>query len=464
MRSLPTLPFCALLATLVAACGPEEDEVTPASLNLSTGHETDTWSEAPAVTEVTVEATALDGTVETFTTVEPPAGDDALVISLDGASPGSFRVEGRDGEGEVQVRGQTAVVNPELGGSVPVFAARVGRFSRPPWGLFEGQGVGLRPPVAMLADRYVMVTGAHYGESAARLDGYDLRAWSISAPSLLPCPAAGCSIRSLAVMGATFVVALGDDWGAWADYSCGSQCTGDVALPNGLDAFADVAGGDSTLAPDGSAYIVGATRPEAATSAIMQLNIAGWEVAHHLTTPRVGAAATWVEGRGLLVVGGSSEGAGAELLEPTPVEVEDPEPAAVVDLPYPADPTAGAALVAFDARRVVRVGGLIGDAYAPSVVYDLDCTESCAPAPLWEPVELADVDAFRVGDALLVVGTNADGFTEARRVTEDGIDVVALREPRRGGSAVQTPLGQVVVIGGELEDGSEALVLELYQP
>ncbi len=449
------------LLALAAVAGCSSPDAQPTYLWIDTGHESDTWTADPKPVEVEITQTLLDGSETLFATVDPPTNDDPLEVSLEGAEPGWFAIKGLDASGAVQVRGATGLVAPDadLGMPIKVFMGRVGHFNRPPAELVESQG--LEPPVALLGDRFVLMAGIPYAyDTAVRMDVYDLTNLVLSSPALVPCPRSNCRTRSLAALNSGLVLMVGDDWAVWANFACSSDsdCTGDLVLPDSLESFGDVAGGKVIPGPEGTRTIVGATRPEEPTRAILLFHPDNWQTAPLHETPRAGAAATWVEDRGLLVVGGADQGSGAELL---PLN----ESSDFTALPYPADPTRGASLVAVDSRHVLRVGGTLGDNdYAPSVLYDLDCADSCIPTRYGPPIELADVDAFRIGETVLAFGTNSDGLSEARLVTADAVQTIELREPRRGAKAIQTGRGQVVVVGGELENADPALTLEIYQP
>jgi len=447
-----------IFALLAAAGCSSPDSTSPTYLWLDTGHESDTWTAAPETVEIAIRQTHLDGSESLFKTIEPPTDDAQVQVSLEGADRGWFTVEGLDSSGRVQVRGSTGLVAPDadLGFPIRVFMARVGRFSRPPSELAESQG--LEPPIALLSERFILMAGIPYAyDAAVRIDGYDLSRLGLSSPALIPCSRTSCRTKSLVALDNGLVLMIGDDWAVWANFACGSDCTGDLALPDALEAFSDVAGGKVVRGRDGTRTIVGATRSDEPTRAILLAHPDNWQAAYLHETPRAGAAATWVEERGLLVVGGADDGSGAELWTAE-------EPYEFNALPYPPDPTRGAGLVAVDGRHVLRVGGILEDSeFAPSVLYDLDCTEQCVPTPFGPPIELSNVDAFHLGSTVLVFGTGADGLNQARLITADGVETIELRQPRRGARALETARGQVVVVGGELEDDEPALTLEIYQ-
>ncbi len=455
MQLVESLSVWTVAACLVA-CGSPEDR--PSYLWIDTGHEADTWTADPEAVTIEISELRLDGTAAHFTTLPPPDDGKPFSVPLDGATGGWFLVEGLDANGIVQVRGYSTLYTPDanLGLPVRVFAGRVRHFNRPTSGFFESQGQS--PPTAVLGTRWLVSAGARYTtDTAARLDTYDLVGMTAAAPILIPCPSVGCKTRSLVTLPNGFVALIGDDWGVWADFACGTDCTGTLAMPDDLEAFSDVAGGRTVLGAGGTRTIVGATRLDEPTQTILHFDPDGWVVARLHDTPRSRAAAAWTNGRGLLIAGGSAEGSGAELW--------DGESQSFESLPYPSDPTQGADLVPLDARYVLRVGGRVSETeFAPSVVYDLDCVADCVPIPVDAPVELANVTAYHQEGTILAIGTNADGWTEGRLITSDAIETIELREQRAGASVLKTTRGEIVVAGGELTDGAPALTLEFYQP
>ena len=447
------LPWLGMLAAL--GCS-SNDSKTSGWLLVGTGHETDVWSDVDRI-ELVVRTQDNDESV--FATVDPPVDGEYVRFDLSGAPQGVLEVRGLDEEDHVVATGETAAVDPSrlYGRSIYALAGRTGSFNRPPGQLWE-DGQGEYPPVALFGSSYVAMAGCpHTGDAAARLDAYDFLLWGPASVSLIPCPRLGCHVASLATLDNGLVVLIGSDWATYADFACGSDCTGELEQPASFD-WEDLAGGQSVRRSGEATFVVGATRPEGPTTAVLELGAPGWIAEFTLETPRAGAAATWVEDRGLVVLGGADGDApGAELLE-------DNEETFTA-LPLPPDTTQGAAIVAFDNRRLLRVGGkLAGGDWAPSVVYDLACTSDCEPKIFGSPLELMRASAFRLVESVLVVGTAADGFTKAVLLTADGPQTIELREPRRGASATTSPAGRVVLVGGVLETDEPALTLELYFP
>jgi hypothetical protein len=183
-----------------------------------------------------------------------------------------------------------------------------------------------------------------------------------------------------------------------------------------------------------------------------------------LETPRLGAAAAIVNGQ-LLVVGGADTGAGAE--------VSSAAGTAFTELPFPADATTGAAVVAQDATTALLVGGRdpATDKLAGFRTMDLGCSEECTPvaiAKLDFALDRPQLFPLREGQSLLVGEASESG--ETRVFTFDtgighALREFALRVPRTGASAFLLPNGQVGVLGGDaLSDEKPAQSVELFFP
>jgi len=436
---------------LLSTVGCSEDLLDPGRARLEPGHEPDPWTESPAPTRGRVEKELADGSRSVIVDGPAPVRE----FSLGEGGVGRFVVSGDDADGVTRVRARSLPVSPAgLASSIlPLFVSRTGTFARPPGELVTDQGE--RPPAAVVAGRYVVFAGGASGDRVA-LDGYDLGAWSpLQPPPSMGCPTAPCEITSLAVVSGTLSLAIGSDWAIWFDLDAGTS--GDVARPDGLASWADVAGGSTVLTPSGEAYVVGATRMDAPSQAVVRIDADGVLSYVALVTPRRGAAATWVTGRGLVVVGGAGgSAAGAELMA-------DGANAFTV-LPYPSDETTGSALVARDGSRVLRVGGRdAASSPAPSVELDLGCGTGCQPTPAGADVALDRAAAFSVAEGhVLVVGDDADGNTSAALLDGTSATPVPLRDPRKGATALALPTGHVGVVGGIGGDGAGVGSVELY--
>lgn len=440
--------FVPVLLFACSACG--EELLDPGRAKLDPGHEPDPWTEAPAATRGLVEKEASDGTRTVV--LEAPAPIDSFSLGEGGV--GRFVVTGFAEDDTPVVRARSLLLSPAglASTSLPLFVSRTARFARPPGELITDQGE--RPAAAVVGGRYLLTAGGQAGDRVA-LDGYDLGAWRPLAPQpSLGCPSPPCRVSSLAVVADSAALAIGDGWAIWFDLAEGTS--GDVALPDGLGSWADVAGGTTIEAPSGEAYVVGGTRSGTASHSVVKLAADGAVTALSLVADRAGAAATWIDGRGLVVVGGGDTvAAGAELL---------PDGAkAFTTLPYPPDATTGAALLARDGSHLVRLGGRDASGPAPSVELNLACGANCQPSPAFAPVSLDRARAFRLGtDRALVLGDDDGGNVAAVVVDAADSEPRALRDPRRAATFVALPTGHVGVVGGRTPDGSPARTLELY--
>ncbi|MBI3201214.1 MAG: hypothetical protein HYZ29_06685 [Myxococcales bacterium] len=430
MRSTPA---AVVMALALFGCG--EEPIEPGRLVLTSGHEPDPWTAAPAPTRARVDKVLADGEEVSIGEPDPPVSR----VSLGTGAAGQFTVTGLGQNDAALVRARSLLLDPVglAGLTLPLFVSRVDVLARPPGEL--PNDVGASPQVAAVAQRHLLVARA--SGATLTLDGYDFAAWSaIAPPPPLECGAASCDLRSLAVAQGSLVLALGDDWGFWFDPIAGDSSP--IDPPDGLASFGLVAGGRAIPATDGSVYVVGGTRADAPSTAVLVIGTDGALSHLALSSPRQGAAAVWVEGRGLLVLGGGdATAAGAELL------AEGAK--AFVPLPQPPDETVGAAAVAWDATRVLRVGGRLGGAPAPSVELSLGCASGCQPKAVGEAVDLSEPVAFALeAERALVVGQDDSGNTSVKRWQAGTWSNVPLREPRSGASALRVPTGHVALVGG----------------
>ncbi len=452
------------LVALALGCS-EGEPYPPGEMELIIGAESYAFSAEPTPESLTISREDEDGNVEEHASIDDPT--ERFSMGTDGVA--RFEVNGFSASGERCIWGRSHWLNtPTLTGYLlPLFVGRVGEFARPPGSLRWDHGQ--LPHAVMLGERYVLVAGAE-DVGAVLTDAYDLGLWVPSASPELWCPDEDedCVIRSLAVVDYAIVAAMGDGWLRSFVFSADSGVLGglvveydDAALPDGLDEFSEVAGGRALTAPDGDVFVVGATRPEGATDAILRLLPSDDDVAltlraSRLNAPRVGSSTVWVENHGLVVVGGSVEAPGVEILPEGETES--------LSLPYPPDGTRGAGLVALDADRVMRIGGTDPDgAPAPTVSVDLSCTEDCTPEPYSSTLPLTGISAYSLeNDEIIVVGSDALGETHVVRVSEDTLQSISLRERRWGASSLLLPTGHVALVGGTNDEGNGVATLELY--
>ncbi len=441
--------LCLLALLLPIGCG--QGLLGVGHAKLTTGQERDTWTAAPAPVQVAVDKFLPSGDKVPITSGNAPLGS----FSFGTGSPGYYRVTARDENQVTRVEGWSVEIDPAAvaAHTLPLFVQRSDAFARPP-GLL-GTDQGSSPPAAVFGSRHVLLGGAAQKDRVV-LDGYDLGLWTPDSNSVaIACPSSPCHFRSLAVVGSV-ALGVGDDWAVWFDLDAGT--TGSAPLPDGLSSYADITGGQTIAAPDGSAYIVGATRSDPPTASVLRIDADKTLTGLSLVTPRAGATAAWVQGRGLVVAGGSVQGAGVELAAS--------DATAFQSVGYPADPTTGAGLAALDGSTVLRVGGRDAQGNpAKTVSLTLGCSGACTPQTRGAPVPLDHARAFHFdsGD-VLVVGDDDSGKTGAIRITGGAASPIALREPRSHATALLAPTGQIAVVGGLLADGTPAHSVELYLP
>ena len=252
---------------------------------------------------------------------------------------------------------------------------------------------------------------------------------------------------------------INDDTAAWLDL--GKAVSVPVDPPAGLT-FADVAGGKTWVASDGTCYIVGATRLEgAATKKVLRIDPDYTLHTLLLETPRLGAAAALLDDA-LLVAGGSAAGAGAELYPVGAVGFQS--------LKVPADATEGAGLVRITATTAWLVGGR-DPSGGPSTTrrIDLDCASGCVEEELpGLNADITRVSAFSLEpNVVLAIGETEDEQNHAYLLDATG-DTPSMTEqplhtPRARASSLLLPNRQVALIGGtDLATGEPALGLDVY--
>jgi hypothetical protein len=389
------------------------------TVHLLTGEETDTFTREPAPVTLVVERLTADGARSEIARAALP---NATVDLGDRprSEVGALAVRAEDAQARVLVRGDSLFV--QWGAlsttGLDVFVQRTGELARMP----RGPQAPVADLVTLLAGRYVLSVA---GRGATLYDLLTLRTLS-SAPTLPREP------KSLGAFGT--IALLVDDVGASTiDLNDGTVST--IATPAG-GSFAEVSGGAHTLAGDAQ-YVVGGTRASGPTSRVLAIDDKGQASFASLVAPRKGACATYVAGRGLVVVGG---GGGLEILAPgAPV---------AAPLPYPADATIGCGAAALDVSHVLVVGGTEGPSPGATRVFDLACAADCKPVTWPNAVPLVRTEAHAMGEGAFIVGDDATGATRTFRVTPSGAKEVATKVPRRGAHSLRTSTGSVVVIGG----------------
>ena len=434
---LHRMSSCGLVMLLALSCSGTPE----GTISIVTGEETDVFTRAPAAVALVTEKIATDGTRTEIARAELPV-DTVKLGDQQRTDVGALAIAGLDATGATVVRGETLFVQwgALQDATLEVFVQRTGELARMP------RGPAAFDPTAatMIAGRYVLAANG----TATMI--YDLLALKPLASSpVLPRPA-----KSLASVG-TAVLVIDDEGATTFDLSDGSSYT--LEPPTG-GTFREIAGGSRVEAPDGTQYIVGATRLTGGpTARVFVIDPEGKGSFAGLTAPREGACATFVEGRGLVVIGeeivilvfvgrlglvvigGDQAAAGAEVLAPGA--------SLATPLPFPADPVKGCGATTLDPGHVAVAGGSAES--APVRVLDLACTTGCAPAAWPDTVPLVRAEALTIAaDAAFILGDDASGATHAYRASATGTREIPLRVPRRGARLLPTATGAFTVIGG----------------
>ena len=446
------------LGLSLAACSQSATEL---SINVTAGQETDAFTATPPVATVKVEVTSLDGTVDLSVLKAPGESFDLGTVGNDAQI--TVAVTGTDASGNVVMKGQTlsGIALDAVSGGIPVFAQRVDSWARPPGNLTGGH---LNGAGAVFSERYLVLSG---GSASSKIDptsadAYDLGVLGQAGLSSFPITPA-----TMVSLGAT-VLLVGDAGQGAAYIDSDGNTTTVTTLPDNLTSFDDVAGGQTVVATD-KTYVVGATRGQASAT-VLEVDDDGSLVAFTLAHPRTGAAATFITDVGLVVVGGSADGAGVELLR------TDATSFGVTG--FAPDPTVGAGAATDGTGGVLLIGGLLPDGSAQHTRrLDPSCvatTTSCAAAAIAGadlPVALTGVVAYSLGAGrTIAIGSEATGMGMTRSFIIDVsggsavVTEVPLREPRRGATPVPAPNGSLALLGGVKADGSPALSVEMFFP
>jgi hypothetical protein len=431
----------------VLAWGCSTGNLPPSNVVFLSGQETDLWTRDPAPTKIQVDLVESD---KRTSLGEAPAASTGMNIPTGGVPLdvyARFDASAVDGTSALVAHGSslTFFLSELYGLTIPIFVARSGGWSRAPDKLEHAH----RKPIVVTAlDEYVITAG---GDPVPGVDGsvpdfYDLANWTTlrSQPPLPRAP------KSAAVVAGVMLVI--DATGAtWLDL--GNDAVEPAVAPEGLS-FAEIAGGDTVHLGDGTQLIIGATRSTGdPTSKVLRIATDRTLGALSLITPRLGAAAG-VAGDKLVVAGGSTAGAGVELLNDAKT--------AFVTLGVPADPTTGLGLAALDGTTVLLAGGKdSAGASATARTLDVSCGAACTINDLGPlPSLLTSTRVFRVdAGKALVIGDTEDGETHAQLVATGSGKLEAtdtpLRERRKGATATLLPNGQVGVVGGVSVDGTD---------
>jgi len=274
-----------LLFAVVSGCAGEE-ALPPGQLVLTVGHESDAWSREPVPLMVEIDRLPEAGGRERVETVAPPVER----ISLGRSGVASFELNARDQDGNAQLFARSLPIEPDgfAGTALPLFVSRTREFARPP-GEFPAPP-GADALAALAGGRYLVLAGA-FGDGSVQTWGYDLGFWTpLGVGVKTRCPSEPCGFRSFAIVNQTVALGVNDDWAIWFDLE--TYASGDAPVPPGLNSYADLSGGSAVPGPDGSVFLVGATRDQPATKSVLHIHDDGKLEALKLGFARANAAAT----------------------------------------------------------------------------------------------------------------------------------------------------------------------------
>jgi hypothetical protein len=333
------------------------------------------------------------------------------------------------------------------------------------------------PLATVFEGRYIFVADGS-GSDAKTAVLYDLLLWGFAesadggAPGItLPCPPASIA----PVQGTTYMLLVctttkdGDNLAYNFDVS-GEQPPGAVSATGGT--WSSIAGGATVFAPNGDAFIVGATRSSWASSVVVRVSTpaeidadaapASQVVASFLppmADARTGATAVWSGSTfGLVVVGGQKADGTSAGIEGS-VD-SDAGANAFTVLASPNDLPENAGVIAIDSTQLLIAGGTFKGKPAPVRLIDLKSgggtgvggtDAGTAPSlPLTSAQGL-----LQPGASPMFIGPEADGDTHAFLVSTAKSPFVVTEIPmrvkdRKHTTAILSPIPSVIVLGGDV--------------
>jgi hypothetical protein len=423
------------------------------SIQLVTGGETDTFTQSPVPTTLTVQAVDTSGNVTTLAS----APLSAATIDLgqqDESTIATIEVTGSNSTGDSRIvfGASVPLIFGGLNGvTVPIFVQRVGQLARVPGGIGDTRQV---PLLANVQGEYLFAAGGFPTSLATTTELYDFGGFSLlSSPPTLP-----LSPQSVAFVGTVGWFFASDGTATYFDLSSGSSVS-IPALAGG--SFADIAGGATIVGDNGVQFIVGATRTSGTpTSAILEIDPNDTSNASYqnggptwlaLSAPRLGAAASWVTGTGLVVVGGSATAAGVEVLAESGTTGTTATKG--TGLLYPPDPSAFAGATTLSPSTVLVAGGVSATGTDPGVrTIDLGCMTSCSPnawaTPLTVPLGTAQAFTMSASEAFVVGNEVLTGATHTYTVTSTAMTEVPTKVTHTNARALWSPVGSIALVGG----------------
>jgi len=413
------------------------------------------FTASPQPTTLTVIALDSNNNATTLATASLPTSTIDLG-QQDESNVATLAVEGTDSSGAQVVFGASLPIQygAIAGATLPIFVQRTSEWARLP---SPPNDARLSPTMAVIGERFLVI-----GAGAGPSDPLSTQIYDFASLSPLDSPPPLPRVPlSMPVVG-TVALIIDGTGGTYYDFSQGTG--GDTTPPMGY-AFGDVAGGQVVYdTTDAYIYVVGATRTSGApTAAVLLIDTNDSSNSNYptgnlhwlsLDAPRLGATATFVSGRGLVVTGGSPTAPGVEIIGKTDTTGSG--------LPFPPDASVGASSSGFvhDAQHILVAGGLTptgGDAGARKL--DLSCGTNCGTmgTESWGslPAPLGDSSTFVLpGDAsALVVGNELHGgATHAFVVNSSGKPTeVQTKVAHSAARAMLSPTGTVLLFGGATE-------------
>jgi hypothetical protein len=415
------------------------------TIQIITGEETDTFTQTPVPTQIVVQAAADDGSNDLTTLATAAYPTDTIDLGNQGQDAvASLVVTAEDASGNPLVYGSSIPLQYGAldGETLPIFVQRVGQNARLPNPPTDARP---SPILAVLSDRFLIIAGGSDPTLSSTTQVYDFAQFNLlgSPPALPIVPA------SMPIMG---TVALLIDTAGDGNYYDFSQNTGTAVTPPSGYAFSDVAGGQVVYDnSDGYIFVVGATRlsPLTATTAVLKIDTTDTSNSSYpygnlswlnLSAARLGASATWVDSRGLIVAGGNKTAPGVEIL------ATGDNTAAT--LPYPPDPSTGSGMANLDdVQHVLLAGGVMPDGTTDAGIRYIDLGCGQCQAVLWGPglpVAITSASAFTVTDAAhaFVVGNEpTSGLTHTFTLNSTGATEVLTKVTHTNAGAIPSPTG-----------------------
>jgi hypothetical protein len=445
LLGVPSLLVCA------ASC----NSSASGTIQLITGGETDTFTQSPVPTQIKVVANDGTSSPPVLATAPYPTGSIDLG-NQDETAVAAIEVLGLDSNGNTLISGESVPVQYGAldGATLPIFVQRVGQNARLPNPLSDSRAA---PTLAFLSDRFLIVGGGSDATIDTTTIVYDFAQFGmLASPPTLPHAA-----TSMPIVGTVGLV-IDAKGAAYYDFASDSASQDLPGPGNGAFTFADVAGGQTiydTTDSAGTIYVVGATRTTGSpTAAVLQINPNDTSNSSYpngnmtwitLSAARLGASATWHDGRGLVVGGGSTSAAGIEIVGPGAV--------AGSGLAYPPDGSSGASMTEIDSTHVLVAGGVMPDGSDAGVrELDLGCAQACGSAPgtqTWGALPVPVTNAF-VFDYInpprgfLVGSEPASGLTHTFLLTPTGATEVPTKVPHTNARGINSPVGTVLIVGG----------------